>query len=126
MSGNKIATLVYIIIGLAVIGLISQLFTNTVGFLTNILVMLAIGLAIFGVIYFVFLRKKSPSNDAKKYKQAVKQSKTKYKNQNPNRSSMTKNKKPQPVQSRKKLHKRASHLRVIDGNKSNPKDRASL
>jgi Tfp pilus assembly protein PilO len=127
MSGNKIATLVYIIIGLAVIGLISQLFTNTIGFLTNIFVMLAVGLAIFGVIYFVFLRKKSPSTDAKKYKQAVKQSKAKYKSQNTNRPATVKNKKTQPVQSRKKLHKRASHLRVIDGNKSsNPKDRASL
>src|SRR5690625_4109133 len=86
MSSNKIATLVYIILGLAAIVLVSQLFTNTIGFLTNILVMLAFGLAIFGVIYFVFLRKKSPSNDAKKYKQAVKQSMAKYKSQNPSRS----------------------------------------
>lgn|SRR5690554_5598978 len=130
MSSNKIATLVYIIIGLAAIGLVSQLFTNTIGFLTNIIVMLALGLAIFGIIYLVFFRKKSPSTDAKKYKQAVKQSKAKYQRHNQNRSAMTKNKKPQTLQSKKKLHKRASHLRVIDGNrnKSNPKnkDRASL
>ncbi|GAB3791403.1 SA1362 family protein [Virgibacillus kimchii] len=127
MSSNKLATLVYIIIGLAAIGLVSQLLTNTVGFLTNILVMLAFGLAIFGIIYFVFLRKKSPSNDAKKYKQAVKQSKAKYKSQEPSRAMMAKNKKANTsLQSRKKLHKRASHLRVIDGNKSNPKNRASL
>jgi hypothetical protein len=127
MSSNKIATLVYVIIGLAAIGLVSQLFTNTIGFLTNIIMMVAVGLAIFGVIYLIFFRKKSPSDEAKKYKQAVKQSKAKYKNDEPSRSVMTKSKKSNTsLQSRKKLHKRASHLRVIDGNKSNPKNRASF
>ncbi|WP_164668638.1 SA1362 family protein [Virgibacillus doumboii] len=125
MLRNKFSVVVYTIIGLAVIGVIAQLFTNTASFLGNIMMMLGFGVAVFAVIYFIFLRKRAPSNDSKKYKQAVKQSKAKYKNHTsiPSNSSA---KRTQPLQMKKKLNKRASHLRVIDGNKSKRKNRASL
>ncbi|OZU89992.1 hypothetical protein CIL03_02325 [Virgibacillus indicus] len=124
MNRKKISLFVYVIIGLALVGLISQLFTNTANFLTNILIMLGVAAAVFAVIYFVFLRKPAASNDMNKYKKAVKQSKAKYKNQNPGKQEAN-SKKQKPGLPRKRS-KRASHLRVIDGNKNKRKDRASL
>ncbi|MFC4558788.1 SA1362 family protein [Virgibacillus kekensis] len=124
MVRNKFTWLVYMIVGLAVVGVVVQLFTNTASFLSNLVWMLAIGAAISAAIYFIFLRKRAPSHETRKYKQAVKQSKMKYKNTNNNPSVASK--RPQPIQMKRKLNKRASHLRVIDGNKSKRKDRASF
>ncbi|MGY0693017.1 SA1362 family protein [Virgibacillus sp. FSP13] len=122
MNRNKFSILIYIIIGLAVIGLVSQLFTNTTSFITSIFTMIGFGLAVFAVIYFVFLRNRAPSSDMKKYKQAVKQSKSKYKDT----KKQPQTKHTQPLQMKKKTHKRASHLRVIDGNKHKRKNRATF
>ncbi|MBP1950375.1 SA1362 family protein [Virgibacillus litoralis] len=124
MVRNKFSAFVYVIIGLAVIGVIAQLFTNTASFLTNIIMMLGFGIAVFAVIYFVFIKKRTASHDTKKYKQAVKQSKSKYTNQSDKPRPTSK--RPQPLQMKKKLNKRASHLRVIDGNKSKRKNRATF
>ncbi|MEN1970562.1 SA1362 family protein [Lentibacillus sp. N15] len=121
MIRNKFSVFVYVIIGLAAIGLFSQLFTNTAHFFSRIFTMLGFGIAVFAVIYFVFLRKRAPSNDMKKYKQAVKQSKAKYKS-----NTKPQQKASQPVHMKKKAAKRASHLRVIDGNKQKRKNRASF
>ncbi|WP_246187537.1 SA1362 family protein [Ornithinibacillus caprae] len=121
---NKLSTFIYIIIGLAAIGLISQLFTNTVDFLLNILIMVGFGAAIFAVVYFLFLKKRAPSTDMKKYKQAVRQSKTKYK-QNTSMNMKPSQHRSQQVPIKKKIKKRPNHLRVIDGNKSKRKKRAS-
>lgn len=116
---------VYVIIGLAVIGLFSQLFNNTAHFFGRIFTMLGVSIAIFAVIYFVFLKKRAPSSDMKKYKQAVKQSKAKYKTNN---KKSVRQKSPQPLNMKKKATKRATHLRVIDGNgnKQKRKNRASF
>ncbi|RYG74668.1 hypothetical protein EU245_00320 [Lentibacillus lipolyticus] len=125
MVGNKFSLVVYSIIGLAVIGVITQLFTNTASFLTSILMMIGFAAAVFAVIYFFMFRKGgSASSDAKKYKQAVKQSKSKY---NQNQIKPKHNTSQQQTKAmKKKPHKRASHLRVIDGNKSKRKNRASF
>ncbi|MGM8365111.1 SA1362 family protein [Virgibacillus sp. W0181] len=121
MGRNKFTFLVYVILGLAGIGLITQLFGNTKNFLANVFVMIGMGLAVFAVIYFIFLRKRPGSNsEMKKYRKAVKQSKTKYK------MHQDKNyKKKSPIQAKQKrrMSKRPSHLRVIDGKKE--KDRAT-
>ncbi|ASN05271.1 SA1362 family protein [Virgibacillus necropolis] len=122
MFRNKFSAFLYIILGLAAIGLLTQLFTNTVDFLTNIMVMLGIGLAIFAVIYVFFFRKRASSNDMKKYKSAVKQSKSKYAPKNFTISDSAKRK--QSSQIKRKTSKRATHLRVIDGNKHKRKNRA--
>ncbi|WP_404452989.1 hypothetical protein LG329_02375 [Virgibacillus necropolis] len=115
MFRNKFSVFLYVILGLAGIGLLTQLFTNTVNFLTNIMIMLGIGLAIFAVIYVFFFRRRASSNDMKKYKNAVKQSKSKYASNNYNAISSNTKKKQSPQNKRKT--KRATHLRVIDGNK---------
>src|SRR5699024_320871 len=124
MGNHKSALLVYVIIGLAVIGVVTQLFTNTASFLTSIFTMLGFGIAIFAVMYFVFFKKRTPSNETKKYKQAVKQSKVKYSSQQ-NKPKYP-SKRSQPFSLKKKSNKRPSHLRVIDGNKSKRKNRASF
>ncbi|MEN2464724.1 SA1362 family protein [Ornithinibacillus sp. JPR2-1] len=109
--------IIYGIVGLAVFGLLMQLFRNTVGFLTHLFVVAIVGLAIFGLFYYFILGGRNKSSDAKKYKQAVRQSKSKYTHhqQTPNV------KHSQPASLKKKSKKRPAHLRVIDGNKSKRK-----
>ncbi|WP_229740656.1 SA1362 family protein [Ornithinibacillus halotolerans] len=114
--------IIYGIIGLAAVGLVMQLLTNTTGFLSNIFMTVIIGLAIFGLFYYFVLGGRNRSSDVKKYKQAVKQSKSKYA-QYQNTSTARKPKQPNPI--KKKASKRPSHLRVIDGNKSKNKKRVS-
>lgn len=118
---NKVSFGVSIIIGLAAIGLISQLFTNTVSFLTQIFIMIGVGVAIFAAIYFLILRNSSNADDMKKYRQAVKQSKRKYHKSSAPPVKKVKNTKPAV----KKVHRQVSHLRVIEGNKSKRKNRAN-
>ncbi|AVQ99349.1 hypothetical protein OBCHQ24_10095 [Oceanobacillus iheyensis] len=126
MQRNKISIFIYLIIGLAAIGLVSQLLTNTSGFFTNVFVMIGTGIVFFGVIYFLFLRKRTTSDDMKKYKQAVKQSKAKYKDNRPVYHTQSKGTKSASAPTRKKVSKRASHLRVIEGSKQKKNDRATF
>lgn len=112
-----VSVVIYLIVGLAVIGVATQLVTNTASFFTSLFVMIGIGVAIAAALYFIFIRKRNSSNDMKKYKQAVKQSKMKYNNS----STTSTTNKNQTKKSKKPLNKRASHLRVIEGNKSKKK-----
>ena len=128
MGRNKWSILFYVIIAFGIIGLFSQLFTQPGRFLISILTSIIIGLAIFALIYFVFMKNKAPSNDMKKYKKAVRQSKAKYKNEKPSYTSNTKmiNQKKPDLIKRNRSKRSASHLKVIDGNKAKRKDRASF
>ncbi|MFZ3577899.1 SA1362 family protein [Virgibacillus sp. DJP39] len=123
MLRNKFSVFIYAVLGLATIGLLTQLFTNTVNFLTSIMIMLGIGLAIFALVYVFFFKRRSTSNDMKKYKNAVRQSKSKYTPNNTVSDSATKK---QSLLIKRKPSKRASHLRVIDGNKHKRKNRATF
>ncbi|WP_246521329.1 MULTISPECIES: SA1362 family protein [Ornithinibacillus] len=116
-KNSMIRYIIYGIVGLAVIGLMMQLFLNTIGFLFQLFVAAIFGLAIFGLFYYFILGGRNKSSDAKKYKQAVRQSKSKYTHhqQTPNV------KHSQPSSLKKKSKKRPAHLRVIDGNKSKSK-----
>ncbi|MFC3039041.1 SA1362 family protein [Virgibacillus xinjiangensis] len=121
MGQSKLSILVYALIGLAAVGIVSQLLTNTASFFTNILIMLGVGAALFGIFYLFIQKRRAPSNDMKKYKKAVKQSKAKYKS-HPSNMQAKAAKKHQPASIKKKTSRRAgSHLRVIDGNKSKKK-----
>lgn len=119
MVRNKFTTFVYIIIGLAIIGLFSQLFTNTANFFMNIFITLGIAAIIFAICYFFLFRNRTSSSDMKKYKQAVKQSKIKHKANTPQVNTQ------QATVKKRFSKKRPNHLRVIDGNKSKRKKRAS-
>ncbi|SHF60167.1 SA1362 family protein [Ornithinibacillus halophilus] len=127
MGRNAFTLIVYAMIGLAVVGLLFSLLNDAAGFFGNMLISLGIGLAICAVVYLLFFRNRTTtSSDTRKYKQAVKQSKAKYKQNYQNASTSTVNqqrKQTNPL--KKKSHKRPRHLRVIDGNKSKRKKRVS-
>lgn len=118
MNNRVVTTLIYAVIGLAIIGVISQLVTNTISFITSLFIMIGMGVAIFAVIYFLFIKRRTP-NETKKYQQAVKQSQSKYKTHSTD--SRRPAQKPQPTQRKKKSRRRPTHLRVIDGEKSKKK-----
>ena len=116
MVRSKFSIVVYFIIGLAVIGIGSQLLNNPSALFRNILIMVGMAVVIFSVFYFFLIRKGSSLKDdeMKKYKKAVKQSQRKYKHTHANLVINNKNKLKHSQQKRKS-RRRASHLRVIDG-----------
>lgn len=111
--------LIYGIIGLAVLGLIMQLINNTSNFLINTFISITFALAVFGLLYYFVLGGRNKTSDDKKYKQAVKQSHSKYV-QNKAAPRANSHTKINPI----KKKKRPNHLRVIDGNKTKSKNRA--
>ncbi|HLQ71371.1 MAG TPA: DUF308 domain-containing protein [Bacillota bacterium] len=129
MRRTTFAIIVYLIIVLAVIGIVSQLMTSPGSFLKSILITIGIATILFGILYYVFIRRKtSHSNEMKKYKQAVKQSNAKYK-ESKHASLKREQTRKSPVKqssNSKKKARRRSHLRVIDGYKDKEKDRANF
>lgn len=123
---HKLSVWIYLLIGIAIIGLGSELLKNPTGFIMNILVIVGTGALLYGAIYYFVIRKRT-TNDLKKYKKAVKQSKKKYKNQNTN-NTITKNaiKKNTPTKKKSATKTDPPHLRVIDGKKQKRKDRATF
>lgn len=118
---NKIVSaVIYLIIGLAVIGIAAQLLTNTMGFLKSLFIMIGIGVVIFGVLYFILSKNRTSDDEMKKYKQAAKQSKLKY-DRGPSKTGSPASKKQMTTKSKRRLKKRPTHLRVIEGNKSKKK-----
>jgi len=133
-SGSSI--IVFVLIGLAVIGVSMQLVTNPGAFFQNVLVWIG-GAVLFGaLLYFILTRLRgrtaaagSGSNgDMQKYKKAVKQSKQKYKQ--PKARPVNKpakqaaNIKKASVARKKRTVKdrsRGPQLRVIEGNKQKRK-----
>ncbi|GGF08226.1 hypothetical protein GCM10010954_03330 [Halobacillus andaensis] len=132
MTRNWVNPMIYTLIALAIFYVGVQLFTNTSSFLSSIVMMIGIAVLIYGAIYFFFIRQRigsgGNSNEMKKYKQAVKQSKQKYKAPKPVKSTKTNTSttKSTSLQKKKAKRKQPSHLRVIEGNKNNKKDRASF
>src|SRR5690625_2477634 len=121
---TKRSVLVNAGVGPAGIGLFSQFSTNPLSLLKSSILMLRVALAFFAVLYFITQRKQTHSDDMKKYKQAVKQSKSKYNRGTPGPERKVIRSSQQQVNS--KHSKRATHLRVIDGNKPKRKNRANL
>lgn len=126
LRNKAVSIFVYLIIAFAAFGLFTQLFGNTVAFLSRLLISIGIGAAIFGLVYFFLIRNRQPSgrqrDSMKKYKQAVKQSKSKYGHKQAVKSAGSSY---QKAKQKKRNPKRASHLRVIEGNKAKKKNRVS-
>jgi|SRR5690625_1489974 len=99
--------LIYILISLAVVGLGTQLIFNP-SQLIKTTAFVVFGAVVLYVIFRLIMRNRYESDEMRKYKQAVKQSKLKYKT-SARKNNIDKNPKP--------LRKRAPHLRVIDGRK---------
>lgn len=129
MVRSKFSIVVYAIIGLAVIGIVSQLFTNPATLFRNILIMIGMSVVVLAVFYFIFVRKRTSSNndEMKKYKQAVKQSQRKYKKPNI-KKSINNDQNKQAIQLKRKNKRRTSHLRVINGTgvKQNEKNESHM
>ncbi|WP_226582956.1 SA1362 family protein [Halobacillus litoralis] len=133
---NWMTPVMYTLIGLAIFFVGIQLFTNTSGFLTSIVTMIGIAALIYGAIYFFFLRNRGfgggtggNRNEMKKYKQAVKQSKQKYKQQTPvvKKSPVAKAQaKTSTIGRKNRRRANGPQLRVIEGNKSKDKNRATF
>ncbi|WP_407268357.1 SA1362 family protein [Radiobacillus sp. PE A8.2] len=125
MFRNKLNPIILLLITLALVGLGTQLFTNTASLVTNLLIMVAVGALVYGIVYYFVIRKRT-SNDIKKYKKAVKQSKMKYKLEKPAQKSYANAAKKQSPLFKKsgKSKANAPHLRVIEGNKQKRKKRA--
>jgi len=123
MRHNKLQFVLYILISLAIIGVVSSLIQNPGSFLVQIFMIVAIAFVVFLIFSYV-VQRRSPhtSSEMKKYRQAVKQSKEKYKQKQPrqrsnNNQSISANLKKSPNQRKKRRIKRHSHLRVIEGKK---------
>lgn len=114
------------IIGLAVIGFGSQLITNPSGLITSILIFVAIGI----VIWLIFTKISTPSNQ-NKYKKAVRQSKKYHQNKTTGKVKNARKGKVMDLgQSRGKTNKTNRrkksdvHLTVIEGKKGKKKNQA--
>ncbi|WP_082233864.1 SA1362 family protein [Halobacillus massiliensis] len=134
MSRNWMTPLIYTLMTLALFYIGLQLFTNTSSFLSSIIMMIGMAVLIYGALYFFILRHRtggrggSRSNEMKKYKQAVKQSKQKYKSPSikPAKAQPSPAK-PSVMKNKKQRRKSTANLRVIEGQKNNKrKDRASF
>lgn len=114
----------YAIIGLAVLGILTQLFKNPAMLFKSIFMIIGVGILISVVAYLLITKGLAKSNsksnsEMKKYKQAVKQSQLKYKQSSTiDVLKTSKNVSPE----KKNAIKRRSHLRVIEGKKTKNKD----
>lgn len=124
MGHSKGSIIILFIVGLAVIGLVSSLVNNPGSFLISILVMVGIGFVIFMIMRAVLNRGSVGSSDEmKKYKKAVKQSKVKYQKEKPSVKKRSSSLEKPKV---RKKRKNGPHLTVIEGKKgTNKKDQAS-
>src|SRR5690625_1117365 len=113
---NKLQVFMFVIVGLAIIGVISSFVSSPSRFLVSIFMMIGVAFVVFMIFSFI-VNRRSPqsSNEMKKYRKAVKQSNAKYKKQHV--STQVKKSKNPPTQPRGKRSKRASHLTVIEGRK---------
>lgn len=123
MSRSKFSIVVYAIIALGVIGFVTQFFANPFSILKSLLMMVVVGIIVFALIYFLFLRNRTNTSHMRKYNKAVKQSQLKYQNKNAQRNQTNLNR--QGLM-RKRKNKNAPHLRVIEGNKSKRRNRATF
>src|SRR5690625_6176118 len=84
MRHNKLQFVLYILISLAIIGVVSSLIQNPGSFIVQIFMIVAIAFVVFLIFSYV-VQRRSPQNSSemKKYRQAVKQSKEKYKKKQP-------------------------------------------
>lgn len=125
MRGKVVPTIAFALIFLALFGFGYKMVSDPAGLMRSLVYIVAFAALISAAFYFLFYKRRqgaAPSSDMKKYKQAVKQSQQKYK-KNTTPASVTKPKKVTQIKKRTP-RKRPSHLRVIEGQKTEKKNRA--
>lgn len=127
MTRGKASIFFYIIVSLAILGILIKLLTNPLAIFKSLLIIVVIAVVLLAIFYFAFKKnnKGSTNSETKKYKQAAKQSKLKYRNYNqgPNESNK---KKKENSHHKRKTRKRPPHLKVINGKKPKNNDRANF
>ncbi|MEK4908196.1 SA1362 family protein [Niallia sp. FSL R7-0648] len=114
------------IIFLAFIGLSVNLIKNPSGFFLNIVVMVAVGAAIW-FIYRHFSTSSPQKKEQKAFLKAAKQSKKRLQTRDRSSSGQQQSTKTSSIKANKhKRSKSTAHLTVIEGKKSKKKNRASL
>lgn len=124
MIKRQTPLLFYIIVGLAGIGLLSWVVKEPSSFVNYLFITALIAAVIFFIVRFIMKRRggNAQYDEMKKYRQAVKQTKHKYKHYNKSNQQV---KKPQRIRQKRR---RPTHLTLIKGNKTRKKngnDRAS-
>lgn len=116
-------TLFYLIIGFAIFGFLYRLIKEPGQLFLSLLVIIGV-MVVFYAIYHFFLSGRTGSKDMQRYKQAVKQSKKKYK---PSSSPVHKTKSLNGGLSKpnKRKTRTNTHLTVIEGAKNKKKNRAT-
>lgn len=117
--------LMYLIVGLSIIGLMSFTLREPSKLLTVLVTTIVVGLIIFFILNAVLKRRMYGTNndEMRKYRRAVRQSQKKYQQKYP-----TVYQNPSRPTTKRKHKRRPTHLRVIEGKKSmkkNNNDRAS-
>src|SRR5690625_6562664 len=89
---NKLQVFMFVIVVLAIIGVISSFISSPSKFIVSIFMMIGVVFVVFMIFSFIVNRRSPQSNDEmKKYRKAVKQSKAKY-NKQPTNSHIRKGK----------------------------------
>lgn len=125
MLKRFISFMIYGIIALGVLGLLSRLFNDPIGFFRNILI-IAIVAGIIYMIYTGLTKGKPVKKEQQAFRKAARQSKKRQKNRTSkkdNVASFSAAKSSKKIKWRKKTD---SHLTVIEGKKNKKKNRASF
>lgn len=120
MGRNKISALIYLIVGLALIGLVSSLIKNPGKLFISILIAVGVAYILF-MIFTRLLSNRSPeaNDEMKKYRRAAKQSNKRYSQTS---SNVQKKAVRKSVSTRTRRRRHAPHLTVIEGKKVNKDD----
>ncbi|MGY3714213.1 SA1362 family protein [Sutcliffiella cohnii] len=127
MKSRTKTIILWTILSLAIIYLISELFTNTRGLLTQLLIIVGAATVFYLVFRHFIAGRIGGGANGSKYKKAVKQSKKKYQAKPAPSTFNMKNRaavKSKPQKATKPKRKTATHLTVIEGKKGKKKNRA--
>lgn len=119
MQNRTITYLVFALIGLSIIGVIGSLINDPFQFFKSIF----FTALIIGIVFIVakkLLFRNVNNSEAKAYKRAVRQSNKRYKQTTPKPKRRRKRQISEPTRKRS----RTTHLKVIDGKKTNKKNQA--
>lgn len=119
MFGRRSNIIVFLLIGLAILGFGNALITNPLGLLKQALILLLIFGGFF-LLYKQFIRKRKGSREFTLYQKAAKQSARRYKQQ----VHQPKKKKHEPLIKKARIKKREHNFTVIEGKKGKKNNRA--
>ncbi len=124
MGRSNVSLVIYLIIGLAVLGLITTLMDRPLNFITTIFLAIGVAFVIYWILTAIVNRGRFGANEEmRKYRRAAKQSNLKYNKQKVTKLNQTP--RPSPLKT-KRRRRNVPHLTVIEGKKgTNNKDRAS-